>query len=101
MNNLNNNIFYSSREYSCNEEYSSVHRCQRVEYGVGEVPTKFQYHSATGMRVEYGVGEVSTNFKYHFFSLFFQWFYYEFQQLYSQWQELKDSNIKRVTVKEV
>ena len=31
----------------------------------------------------------------------FQWSYFEFQQLYSQWQESKDSNIKPVTVKEV
>ena len=31
----------------------------------------------------------------------FQWFYFEFQQLYSQWQESKDTNIKPVTVKEV
>ena len=31
----------------------------------------------------------------------FQWFYFEFQQLYSQWQESKDSNIKPVTVKEM
>ena len=27
----------------------------------------------------------------------FQWFYLEFQQLYSQWQESKYSNIKPVT----
>ena len=32
---------------------------------------------------------------------FFQWLSMEFQNLYSQWQESKDSNIKPVTVNEV
>ena len=38
-----------------------------------------------------------------FLSCFFisMFFYFEFQQLYRQWQELKYSNIKPVTVKEV
>ena len=31
----------------------------------------------------------------------FQWFYFEFQQLYSQSQESKDSNFEPVTVKKV
>ena len=40
--------------------------------------------------------------RYHNKSFFlFQWFYFEFQQLYSQWHESKDSNIKPVTDKEM
>ena len=37
----------------------------------------------------------------YFMQFLFQWFDFEFQQLYSQWQESKDSNIKIVSVKEV
>ena len=39
----------------------------------------------------------SLSFLYFFYKC--QWFYFEFQQLYSQWQESKDSNINPVTIK--
>ena len=55
------------------------------------VKTKHVYHHV----YEYNYVDES-----HYISLF-QRYYFKYQQLYSQWQESEDSNIKPVIVKEV
>ena len=42
-----------------------------------------------------------TSLSFENIGFFISMFYFEFQHLYSQWQESKTSNIKPVTVKEV
>ena len=47
------------------------------------------------------IDELPTTKWYPTRDYFFERFYFEFQQVYSQWQEITDSNIKPVTVKEL
>ena len=84
-------LFLGCLTHHCNQRYIYSVVTTAIALGLSAERSVYTVRYLTSLYEEFWV----------YYDHLFQWFYFEFQQLYSQCQESNDLNIKPVTVKEV